>query len=61
VGNTRSRNLAEGLGFTYEGVMPRGLQFMRRAEDVALYGVTAKQWANLMAQNVGNVLTPPRR
>jgi len=45
VGNTRSRALAEGLGFVYQGVMPRALQFMRRAEDVALYGVTARQWA----------------
>jgi ribosomal-protein-serine acetyltransferase len=47
VGNTRSRALAERLGLTYEGIMPRGLQFMRRAEDVALYGVTARQWGGL--------------
>jgi ribosomal-protein-serine acetyltransferase len=46
VGNTRSRALAERLGFTFEGVLPRGLQFMRRADDVALYGMSAKQWAN---------------
>ena len=49
VGNTRSRALAERLGFTYQGVLPRGLQFMKRADDVALYGVTAKQWAELRA------------
>ena len=47
VGNTRSRALAERLGFRFEGILPRGLQFMRRADDVALYGVTAKQWTEL--------------
>jgi ribosomal-protein-serine acetyltransferase len=45
IGNTRSRAVAERLGFTFEGVLPRGLQFMQRADDVALYGVTARQWA----------------
>jgi ribosomal-protein-serine acetyltransferase len=44
VANARSRALAERLGFTFEGVMPGGLQFMHRADDVALYGVSAKQW-----------------
>jgi ribosomal-protein-serine acetyltransferase len=51
-GNTRSRALAERLGFTYEGILPRGLQFMHRAEDVALYGVTARQWSGLNARTV---------
>jgi len=46
VDNTRSRALAERLGFAFEGVMPRGLQFTHRADDVALYGITAAQWAN---------------
>ena len=45
VGNRRSRAVAERLGFDYEGLMPGGLQFMNRADDVALYGVTAKAWA----------------
>jgi ribosomal-protein-serine acetyltransferase len=45
IGNTRSRAVAERLGFTFEGVLPRGLQFMQRADDVALYAVTARQWA----------------
>jgi len=45
IGNTRSRAVAERLGFTFEGVLQRGLQFMQRADDVALYGVTARQWA----------------
>jgi ribosomal-protein-serine acetyltransferase len=45
VGNVRSRAVAERLGFTFEGVLPRGLQFIKRADDVALYGVTARQWA----------------
>ncbi len=47
VGNARSRAVAERLGFTYEGVLPRGLQFIKRADDVALYGVTAHQWSQL--------------
>jgi ribosomal-protein-serine acetyltransferase len=45
IGNTRSRAVAERLGFTFEGVLPRGLQFVQRADDVALYAVTARQWA----------------
>jgi ribosomal-protein-serine acetyltransferase len=45
VGNVRSRAVAERLGFTFEGVLPRGLQFIKRSDDVALYGVTARQWA----------------
>jgi ribosomal-protein-serine acetyltransferase len=44
VGNARSRAVAERLGFSYEGVLPRGLQFLNRADDVALYAVTARQW-----------------
>ena len=45
VGNRRSRAVAQRLGFDFEGVMPNGLQFAHRADDVALYGVTAKAWA----------------
>jgi ribosomal-protein-serine acetyltransferase len=52
VGNERSRAVAERLGFSYEGILPRGLQFMNRADDVALYGVTARMW---------NAVTPPSR
>jgi ribosomal-protein-serine acetyltransferase len=44
VGNERSRAVADRLGFSFEGILPRGLQFMTRADDVALYGVTARQW-----------------
>jgi ribosomal-protein-serine acetyltransferase len=44
VGNERSRAVADRLGFTFEGILPRGLQFVNRADDVALYGVTARQW-----------------
>jgi ribosomal-protein-serine acetyltransferase len=47
VGNARSRALAERLGFTFEGVLPRGLQFLRRADDVALYGMSATRWQSL--------------
>jgi ribosomal-protein-serine acetyltransferase len=49
VDNVRSRALAERLGFAYEGVLPRGLQFSNRADDVALYGVTARQWSKAAA------------
>jgi ribosomal-protein-serine acetyltransferase len=47
VANARSRAVAERLGFTFEGVLPRGLQFTRRADDVALYAVTASQWQTM--------------
>jgi ribosomal-protein-serine acetyltransferase len=46
VGNQRSRAVAERLGFTFVGVLPRGLQFMNRADDVALYALTAGRWAD---------------
>ena len=44
VANRRSRALAERLGFAFEGILQGGLQFARRADDVALYGVTAREW-----------------
>jgi ribosomal-protein-serine acetyltransferase len=44
VANRRSRTVAARLGFAYEGVLPAGLRFSNRADDVALYGVTADQW-----------------
>jgi ribosomal-protein-serine acetyltransferase len=44
IGNQRSRALAERLGFTFESILPRGLQFVHRADDVALYGMTADRW-----------------
>jgi len=56
VGNERSRAVAERLGFSFEGVLPRGLQFLNRADDVALYAVTARQWEG-SAKARGN-LTP---
>ncbi|MBV9581037.1 MAG: GNAT family N-acetyltransferase [Chloroflexi bacterium] len=54
IGNERSRAVAERLGFTFEGILPRGLQFKNRADDVALYAVTAGQWtgAATPTQNV---------
>jgi ribosomal-protein-serine acetyltransferase len=45
VGNKRSRALAERLGFSYEGILPAGLRFSNRSDDVALYAVTADRWA----------------
>jgi ribosomal-protein-serine acetyltransferase len=44
VDNARSRGLAERLGFKLEGILPGGLRFTRRSDDVALYCVTAADW-----------------
>jgi ribosomal-protein-serine acetyltransferase len=44
VANKRSRALAERLGFSLQGILPAALQFSNRADDVALYGVTASDW-----------------
>jgi len=44
VDNTRSRALAERLGFAFEGTLPAGLRFTHRSDDVALYGISAKDW-----------------
>src|SRR5919199_2838755 len=44
VHNARSRALAERLGFSYQGLQPGGLRFRSRADDVALYSVTAERW-----------------
>src|SRR5712691_10333480 len=49
IANQRSRAVAERLGFVYEGVVAAGLRFVNRADDVALYGVTAAQWQALHA------------
>ena len=51
VGNERSRALAQRLGFAYEGILPGGLQFMNHADDVALYGVTARRWNPVMLRS----------
>ncbi|HLZ27772.1 MAG TPA: GNAT family protein [Chloroflexota bacterium] len=45
VENQRSRALAERLGFSLEGILARGLRFANRTDDLALYTVTAEQWA----------------
>jgi ribosomal-protein-serine acetyltransferase len=47
VENRRSRAVAERLGFAYEGILPAGLRFSHRSDDVALYGVTAERWGTL--------------
>jgi RimJ/RimL family protein N-acetyltransferase len=36
--------VAERLGFTFEGILPGGLRFKNRADDVALFAVTAERW-----------------
>jgi ribosomal-protein-serine acetyltransferase len=45
VENMRSRALAEHLGFSFEGIHARGLRFASRTDDLALYTVSAEQWA----------------
>lgn len=42
--NTRSRNVAARLGFTFSSILPAGLRFANRTDDVALYTVTAESW-----------------
>jgi ribosomal-protein-serine acetyltransferase len=44
VDNKRSRAVAKRLGFEFEGILPAGLRFADRSDDVALYNVTAAQW-----------------
>jgi ribosomal-protein-serine acetyltransferase len=44
IDNKRSRAVAERLGFGFEGILPAGLRFADRSDDVALYTVTAEQW-----------------
>jgi ribosomal-protein-serine acetyltransferase len=56
VDNARSRALAERLGFTFEGILPGGLRFANRADDVALYGMTAARW-----NSAARAATPRRR
>ena len=47
IDNTRSRGLAERLGFRLEGTLPGGLRFVNRNDDVALYSVGGTDWAKL--------------
>jgi ribosomal-protein-serine acetyltransferase len=56
VENKRSRAVAERLGFSFEGVLPAGLRFSKRADDVALYGVSVANWNPALPQ-----ATPQRR
>jgi ribosomal-protein-serine acetyltransferase len=57
VKNKRSRALAERLGFAYEGILPAGLRFSNRSDDVALYGVTAEQWQAAVSRQQSAVST----
>ncbi|GAA1968289.1 GNAT family N-acetyltransferase [Kitasatospora viridis] len=43
--NERSRALAERLGFTFDEVVPGGLEFADGPRDRALYHLTAEEWA----------------
>ena len=49
VANTRSRALAERLGFGLEGILHGALQFAHRADDVAFYSITASEWSSRYA------------
>ena len=44
VDNTRSRALAERLGFALERTLPGGLRFANRSEDVAFYAISADRF-----------------
>jgi ribosomal-protein-serine acetyltransferase len=57
--NQRSRDLAERLGFVYEGVLPASLRFTTRSDDVALYAISADRWQRLHADQ--GVATRPSR
>jgi ribosomal-protein-serine acetyltransferase len=60
IANQRSRAVAERLGFVYEGVLPAGLRFANRADDVALYGVTAAQWQAIHTRVTPRAIEPRR-
>lgn len=44
VDNTRSRALAERIGFKYEGTLRAAMAFANRRADVALYAAAAADW-----------------
>lgn len=48
--NTRSRNVAERLGFTLEGVLREAAAFPTERRDVALYGLLANEWRKSVEQ-----------
>ncbi|WP_406047008.1 GNAT family N-acetyltransferase [Kribbella sp. NBC_00889] len=44
VDNTRSRNVAERMGFTQEGVLREAAVFPNERRDLVLYGLLAHEW-----------------
>jgi ribosomal-protein-serine acetyltransferase len=44
VDNTRSRNVAERMGFTQEGVLREAAVFPNERRDLVLYGLLAREW-----------------
>ena len=44
VDNTRSRNVAERMGFTQEGVLREAAVFPNERRDLVLYGLLSREW-----------------
>src|SRR5262249_51735782 len=59
IGNVRSRALAERLGFTLQSILPNGLRFVHRSDDVAFYSVSADRWKALQTSE-GSITLPAR-
>ncbi|WP_165553628.1 GNAT family N-acetyltransferase [Kribbella capetownensis] len=44
IDNTRSRNVAERMGFTQEGVLREAAVFPTERRDLVIYGLLAREW-----------------
>ncbi|WP_165555947.1 GNAT family N-acetyltransferase [Kribbella pittospori] len=44
IDNTRSRNVAERMGFTQEGVLREAAAFPTEHRDLVIYGLLAREW-----------------